>query len=84
MVLIRMVLITSSTILLQLRGVSTRRRIASADAAAAEKVAAGESRAVEHVAEWEVGLDQVEDAGGGEAAPEPLTVVAKRRGRRAA
>jgi len=69
-----------------------RRRITTAGAAAAEKVAAGESRAVEHVAEWEVGLDEtagdvggtVGDGGtGGGAGPEPRTVVAK-RGRRGA
>lgn len=43
---------------------STKKRpIKSAHAAAAEKAAAGESRAVEHIAEWEVGLD---GAGAGE------------------
>lgn len=36
------------------------RPIKSARAAAAEKAAAGESRAVEHVAEWEVGLEEEE------------------------
>lgn len=35
---------------------TTKRPIKSAGAAAAEKEAAGESRAVEHIAEWEVGL----------------------------
>jgi len=59
-----------------------KKRVRSARAAAAEKVAAGESRAVEHVAEWEVGLEQEEHATA--AAATKSAVPTPKRARKAA